>query len=231
MSAMRRQRNSLISATALVLSAGLASFNCLGAELEEVVVTAQKRAESLQDVPVAINALSADQLSDTGLDTQRLLSQTVPHFQVNNTGLFAAPYVRGVGTTFANAGLEPSVATYLDDIYFSRPSGGMWSFSDVERVEVLKGPQGTLYGRNATGGAVRVISKDPKDQFEASLSAAIGSWDTRVLEGIISGPLTNNLRGRLVVQSDENDGYVKNMGLPGKVWVDLCDFRAAAAYR
>ncbi|MFA5632710.1 MAG: TonB-dependent receptor [Porticoccaceae bacterium] len=180
------------------------------ARIDEIIVTAQRRAESLQDIPISIVALSSDTLSESGMDTQRLLAQTVPNFQVSNLGLFAAIYLRGVGTTYANPGLEPSVATYFDDQYFSRGSGGMWSFSDVERVEVLKGPQGTLYGRNATGGAVRIISKEPTEVFEGRVSGSLGSHKHRGLEGMVSGPLSDNIRGRLVIQSDQNDGYVRN---------------------
>jgi len=178
--------------------------------LEEIIVTAQKRSQSLQDIPISISAMTGESLADSGVDTQRLLSQTVPNFQVNNIGLFSSIYLRGVGTGYANAGLEPSIATYFDDQYFSRGSAGMWSFSDVERVEVLKGPQGTLYGRNATGGAVRVISKAPTDYFEGRIAGSIGSFDHRGLEAMVSGPLAEGIRGRLVLQSDKNDGFVRN---------------------
>jgi len=179
--------------------------------LEEIIVTSQKRAESMQDVPIAISTLSGAELISTGIDTQRSLAQATPNVAVNINANYVAPYIRGVGTQYANPGLEPSVATYFNDLYMSRSSSGMMSFFDIERVEVLKGPQGTLYGRNTTGGAIRIITKDPTPEFEAGVAVELGNYDKRKGDVYVSGPLSENLMGRLAISYEERDGYVKNI--------------------
>jgi iron complex outermembrane receptor protein len=184
--------------------------------IEEVLVTTQKRSENLQDVPIAVTALTGDSLSASAIDTQFSLPQITPNLQINSAANFVSPYLRGVGTQYANPGLESSVATYLDDQYLSRASGALFSFSDVDHIEVLKGPQGTLYGRNATGGAIRIISKDPSDHFEAKVSGTVGNYGHAAGEGMINAPLTPELSDRLVVQYDSNDGYVKNSNPTGE---------------
>lgn len=179
-------------------------------ELEEIIVTATKRAESLQDIPIAVNALQGDDLAQAGIDSQRAIAMSTPNVVVNANANFVAPYIRGVGTQYANPGLEPSVASYFNDLYLSRASAGFMQFFDVERVEVLKGPQGTLYGRNTTGGAIRIITKDPTDEFEGSATAGVGNYDKRFGAAVVSGPLSEKLLGRLAVQTEKRDGWVEN---------------------
>jgi iron complex outermembrane recepter protein len=179
--------------------------------LEEVIVTATKRTESLQDVAIAVSVLQGNELVDSGIDSQRALAMMVPNVAVNVNANFIAPYIRGVGTQYANPGLEPSVATYFNDLYISRPSAGFMNFNDVERVEVLKGPQGTLYGRNTTGGAIRVITKDPTDEFEAQAALTAGNYSRIVADGFVSGPITDTISGRLAAQYEERDGWVDNV--------------------
>jgi iron complex outermembrane receptor protein len=179
--------------------------------LEEVVVTAQKRAESVQDIPVSIAALSGDALESAGVDAQVALAALTPGVAVNQNANFTAVYIRGVGTQYANPGLEPSVGTYFDDVYSSRASSGFISFADVERVEVLKGPQGILYGRNTTGGIIRVVTKDPTDEFEAGVGLQAGNYDAFQADGYLSGPFTDSVQGRFAFQYEKNDGWVKNI--------------------
>jgi iron complex outermembrane recepter protein len=179
--------------------------------LEEIVVTATKRAESLQDIPIAVSTLSGEDLTNSGIDSQRALALTTPNVAINFNANFVAPYIRGVGTQYANPGLEPSVATYFNDVYLARASSGMMNFFDIERVEVLKGPQGTLYGRNTTGGAIRVITRDPTPEFEAGLALGIGNYSKRTVDAFVSGPITDNLMGRLAVATQDRDGYMDNI--------------------
>ncbi|MCK9506250.1 MAG: TonB-dependent receptor [Porticoccaceae bacterium] len=179
--------------------------------LEEIIVTAQKRAQDLQDVAIAVTAIQGDELTNAGIDSQRALSMMTPNVVVNVNADYVAPYIRGVGTQYANPGLEPSVGTYFNDVYISRASGGFMSFSDVERMEVLKGPQGTLYGRNTTGGAIRIITKDPTDYFEAGVGVTAGNYKQRGSDFYISGPLMENLNGRLSGQIEQRDGYVDHV--------------------
>lgn len=209
---LRKPLSVLLPAASLVATAP-----AFGA-LEEVIVTATKRSESLQDVPIAVTALQGEELFKSGIDSTRSIAMSTPNVAINFNAFYVAPYVRGVGTQYANPGLEPSVATYFNDLYIARPMGGMMNFSDIERVEVLKGPQGTLYGRNTTGGAIRVITKDPTPEFEAGLGLTAGNYDRRKADGFISGPLAKNLMGRLSFQYDERDGYIDNLTGP-----DLAD--------
>ncbi|MFA5633349.1 MAG: TonB-dependent receptor [Porticoccaceae bacterium] len=199
-------------ATTLLPLAGMTLSGTLHAQaLEEIIVTAQKRAENLQDVPIAVTALQGDQLMNAGIDTQRALAMMTPNVVVNANADYVTPYIRGVGTQYANPGLEPSVGTYFNDIYISRSSAGYMTFNDVERVEVLKGPQGTLYGRNTTGGAVRIITKNPTDEFEAGVGVNLGNYNQQGADFYVSGPLTENLNGRLSGQIDKRDGFVDNI--------------------
>ncbi|MET0658867.1 MAG: TonB-dependent receptor [Steroidobacteraceae bacterium] len=178
--------------------------------LQEIVVTAQRRAENLQDVPISVTALSPDVLQAAGVESQIQLPRLTPNMQINASSVFVSPYLRGVGTQFANAGLETSVAVYFDDSYISRANFGMLTFSDIERIEVLKGPQGTLYGRNATGGAVRIITKDPVNHLEANASLTTGRYDRFMGNGMLNVPLGDKVSGRFTFTRDTRNNFVRN---------------------
>ncbi|HKT73505.1 MAG TPA: TonB-dependent receptor [Steroidobacteraceae bacterium] len=190
--------------------------------LQEIIVTATKRAENLQDVPLAVTALQATELENAGVSMGKALGQLTPNVVIDANVNFVAPYIRGVGTQYADPGLEPSVATYMDDLYISRASGGLLSFSDVERVEVLEGPQGTLYGMNTTGGAIRIITKDPTKDFRAGFGVTAGNYQTYGGDGYVSGPITDAIQGRLAFQYDRNSGFVKN-SVPGGLELESRD--------
>jgi iron complex outermembrane receptor protein len=177
------------------------------AQLEEVIVTAQKRTESLQDVPIAVSAFQRDELRDFGISDTQSLQAVTPSLVFNNRGPVAQPFIRGIGTTLSLLGLEPSVATYVDDQYYPRPVGSIMELPDIERVEVLKGPQGTLYGRNATGGAIRIVTRDPGDELSGDVELSLGNYDLLKFSGYIEGPLGDNLRGNLSVLSAQRDGF------------------------
>lgn len=178
--------------------------------IEEIVITSQKRTERLQDVPISVSALAGSMLENSAIDTQQALPQITPNLQVSTTANFTSPYLRGVGTQYANPGLESSVATYFDDQYMPRADANQYSFGDIERIEVLKGPQGTLYGRNATGGAIRIITKDPTDKFEGKLVGTYGRFDRMGLDGVLNTPINDKLSNRFVFRYDTNDGYLKS---------------------
>src|SRR5690242_14219112 len=130
---------------------------------ETIVVTAQKRTEDIQGVAMAVSGFDGAALRDAGVTDALQLQTVIPSLTYVATGYMAQPYLRGIGTRQSTVGLEPSVATYIDDRYVARPFAAMFDMQDVERVEVLKGPQAVLYGRNAAGGAIRAITKDPID--------------------------------------------------------------------
>lgn len=148
------------------------------AQLEEVVVTAQKRAESAQDVPIAITAVSEMGLERAGITGSDELSAVVPNLQYSRQLASATPFIRGVGTKNSSAGDESSVSTYVDGVYYSSMVASVMEFNNVERVEVLRGPQGTLFGRNATGGLIHVITKDPAFETAGKVSAGLANYGT-----------------------------------------------------
>ncbi|MAC32329.1 MAG: hypothetical protein CME38_01830 [Haliea sp.] len=215
-----------ISASLLMVVMPLSAQNMA---LEEVVVTAQKRNQSLQDVPVAVSAFTNEALTDFGVSNTQSLQMVTPSLVYNNTGAEGSPYLRGVGTRLASLGLESSVATYIDDRYVSRPAASLFELSDVERIEVLKGPQGTLYGRNATGGAIRVITMDPDDEFEGDVSLSVGNYNRMNLSGRVNIPITDTLAAQVSGISSNRDGYADNLVPEGASELDDRDFQATRA--
>lgn len=146
--------------------------------VEDIIVTAQRRSERLQDVPIAISAVTADALSQSGVTNADTLNQAVPGLQFGRQIGGATPYLRGVGSQNSAAGNESSIASYVDGVYRVSLFSSIQSFNNIERVEVLKGPQGTLFGRNATGGLINIITKDPSSDTSVTASGSYGNFDT-----------------------------------------------------
>src|SRR6201995_2296049 len=140
------------------------------AQLEEITVTAQRRSENMQDVPIAVQAFTDATMQATGIDTTVQLIDIVPALTYSNTVGLGQLHIRGIGNTSQGAGVENSVATYIDGVYIAEVPGSLLDVSNVDRVEVLKGPQGTLFGRNATGGLLQIVTKDPGDHFSGNAS-------------------------------------------------------------
>ena len=161
--------------------------------VEEIVVTAQKREENLQDVPVSVAAFSGDQLQALGVDNPKDLGNVTPGFVTNDSLGFAAYSIRGVGSDIFVPSADTGVATYVDGIYQPLPIGLATDFGRLERIEVLKGPQGTLYGRNTVGGAVNIITRKPAEQLEVYVRGERASFDTTRLKVYVSGPLYSDV--------------------------------------
>lgn len=180
--------------------------------LEEVVVTAQKREESLQDVPIAISAVSGDALRSNNVVNLQDLSSSVPSLYVAESFVGDSIYVRGLGSGQNNLGFEQAVGQVVDGYFYGRSRFSRISFLDMERVEVLKGPQGALIGKNTTAGAINITTAKPTDEFEAWVSAnyEFEADEGISVEGAVSGPLTDSLRGRLAVKYIDRDGYLNN---------------------
>ena len=181
--------------------------------LADIVVTAQRRSESVQTVPIAVSAFSAAQLEARGVTSTLDLIQYVPNlFGSNNTGLGSANayYIRGLGNTETIATFDPPVGTYVDDIYLSRQNANNFAFFDVERIEVLRGPQGTLFGRNTTGGAVNVILKRPSQELGGYLEAGYGSYNKKMVRGSINVPFSEGIAVKISGYYSDDDGYAKN---------------------
>lgn len=189
------------------------SGNAAAAEfrLEEVVVTAQRRAESAQDVPVAISVLTADSITEAGVTNTEDLQIVTPGLNVGRQLAGAVPFIRGVGSQTTSAGQDSAVSTYVDDVYYSSSLGSILTLSNIERIEVLKGPQGTLFGRNATGGLMHIVTKDPSQEFSANAEFAYGNYDTLGVTAYMTGGITDNVAADLSVYvNEQGEGYGVN---------------------
>ena len=195
-----------ILSLAIAVPAGIAH----SVVLDEIIVTAQQRAESLQDVPVSVAAVTAEKIFDAGVVDLQGLSEYVPNFTINETGISTTISIRGISSGI-NPGFEQSVGMYNDGLFYGRGQLARIPMIDMERVEVLRGPQGILFGKNSIAGAVSQITAKPTDEFEGSVTALYepdhGEEDLRL---VLSGPLTDNLSGRLAVLTRDLDGYIKN---------------------
>jgi iron complex outermembrane recepter protein len=181
------------------------------ASSETVIVTARRREETLQSAPLAISAFSATTLRNAQVRSVQDLQQLVP--ALNLTGRSSTrpqQYLRGIGTDqFTNAA-DPAIGVFVDDVYIARASGVLTALADLERVEVLRGPQGTLYGRNTTGGAIRLITAAPTRELRVIGEVGVGSFNARSARVTISGPLSESLSARITGSSRRDDGYFTN---------------------
>lgn len=202
----------LASAVAIALlgSSGLAQAQQL--VLEEVIVTAQKRVESLQDVPISITAMSGEKIDDLGITGLEELTQYMPNVTINNGAGTPNLFIRGVGSG-TNAGFEQSVGLYIDGIYSGRGAlSTVPNSMDLERVEVLKGPQGILFGKNTIAGAVNITTAKPTDEFEGSVGVLYeADHGEEQYNLMLSGPLTDDLSGRVAVRHQKMDGWWENV--------------------
>ena len=204
------------------------------AELDEVTVTARRREESLQDVPIAVSAFSGTQLEEIGAVDIVSLSQYTPNVtlevsRATNTTLTA--YIRGVGQQDPLAGFEGGVGMYLDDVYLARPQGTVFDLYDVERIEVLRGPQGTLYGRNTIGGAVKYVTRRLATEAELGIKASFGSFNQADLAVTGSLPVSDSFRVGATVATFNRDGYGKNQYTgEGNADKDIFAYRLSAEW-
>lgn len=180
-------------------------------QLETVTVSARRRDESLQKVPVAVSAFSEEDMRDLQATSIDGLQGAVPGMNiVQGRGSSSAVnvFIRGIGQPDALQTFDPGVGMYVDDVYYSRIQGALFSLFDVERVEVLRGPQGTLYGKNSTGGAVKIVTKQPSNTPEGAVEATLGNYGRREGRFYFSGPLSKTLSGSLAGVDARTDGYV-----------------------
>ncbi|WP_169711858.1 TonB-dependent receptor [Henriciella litoralis] len=180
-------------------------------KLNTVQVTAEKREESILDVPVTVQAVTGDVLQDQGIANLEGLKDLVPGLHIGTAGLSEQIYVRGIGSG-SNQGFEQSTGIYLDGVYFTVARLSRLSFLDTERVEVLKGPQSTLFGKGTIAGAVNIISARPENEFGGAMNLTYNLDDTdqRSLEGYVTGPVADNLYFRLAAKASEQDGFFYN---------------------
>lgn len=181
--------------------------------LADIIVTAQKRSESAQNVPVAITSLSADLLAASGVTDTVSLKQLTPSLNFNtNLGGFGQPRIRGIGTTATGPGIENPVATYVDGVYIGTSTGAIFQLADVQQVDVLKGPQGTLFGRNATGGVIQVTTKNPTQDLHANVQAHYGNYESWGGSAYLSGGLGQGLAVSVAgLYNKQDKGYGHNL--------------------
>lgn len=210
---MRAYKGLLLSTALLVAPVPASLAQDAGeAGLEEIVVTAQRRSENLQKVAIAVSAISADDLVNAGVTDTTGLTKLVPALVVqpgggSNTGF----YLRGVGTLGPNSFSENAIAFNYGGVYIGRPTAPVGTLFDLQRVEVLKGPQGTLYGRNATGGAINVIPNKPDlERSSGEAGVEIGNYNLRKLTGMINTPVSETLALRVAGQVVDRDGYLSD---------------------
>ncbi|MEM8814636.1 MAG: TonB-dependent receptor, partial [Pseudomonadota bacterium] len=182
--------------------------------LEEITVTAERREASIQDVPVAVSAFSDTMLEKLQIDETIELVNVVPNlFGGNNTGLGTANmyYLRAQGNDESIATFDPPVGTYVDDVYITRQNANNFTFFDVERIEVLRGPQGTLFGRNTTGGAINVILKKPAEELGGFFEVGFGRYSEQIVRGTIDIPFSERVLTKFSAFYQEDDGWLDNL--------------------
>lgn len=201
------------------LSLGTASIHAQErATLEEVVVTAQRRDESLQSVPIAVTALSGEEMRIADISDLSGISVRTPGFSMGSFNKGQPQlFIRGIGSNADGAGSDVSVVTFLDEVYIGRAAGQVFDLFDLERVEVLRGPQGTLFGKNAIGGAVNMHTSKPSDTFYGRAEATLGNYDAMVIRGLVSGPLADNVFGKFSANMRQRDGYVESVVTGGEM--------------
>ena len=185
--------------------------------LEEVVVTATKRSQNMQDVPVAVTAFSADAISEAGINNAGDLAALTPslHTTESRSPFSTRLAIRGVGTSQNDPSLEPSVGMFVDGVYLGRSGLGMSDLTDLERIEVLQGPQGTLYGKNTNAGAISIITKEPNlDEFEGYVELQAGTYGMTKMTVAATGPINDTLGYRVSGSVHQRDGYYENSAGP-----------------
>jgi iron complex outermembrane receptor protein len=210
--AMSRLPASLaVSTLTAIIALGLSMP--VSAQIEEIVVTATKREENVQDVPVAVSVLSSETIANSHAVGMEGLQSLIPSvsFRKGNTTRNSTVTVRGIGTISFSTAAEPSVATVVDGVVLGRSGQAFGDLYDIERLEVLRGPQGTLFGKNASAGVVNITTKRPSDELEGTVDLSFFQDNETRIKGRVSGPFSDNARGSLTLFKGDFDGYIRNV--------------------
>lgn len=215
--------------SALAMSASTAAFAQETATadenqgIQEIIVTAQKRSENVQDVPIAISAFGGDDLAERAVGNVSALASLSPNVNLDSgvsftasTAVLAAS-IRGIGASDFALNIDPAVGVYVDGIYLARSVGANQDLLDVERIEILKGPQGTLFGRNTIGGAVSIVTRDPAKEFGVRGDLTVGKFNLFQARASVDLPLADNLYSSVTVDVKSRDGYAKRIPFPGSL--------------
>ena len=227
---MSDKKSSLIARVAGALSIGLFGSGSVAAEdsdgsarsgqaIEEIVVTARYREENSQKVPIPISALSVDELTSRGITEIKNIEHLTPNLSFIASAAARGNsriHLRGIGQTSFNPSQDTKVGIYVDGVYLARQQAGIFDLLDIERIEVLRGPQGTLFGRNTTAGLINVITKAPHDEFEAKVSLGAGNQGQINGDAFFNVPISDNLAARFAFQARKDDGWMEDMS--GREW-------------
>lgn len=202
----------IISASLLSPAIAMAQDSETRDNVEVIQVSAQKRAQSIQDVPISMSAFDDKSIERIGATDFVGLTAAIPSINVQTgSGAYPVTYIRGIGTNDTSIGADPSIGVYIDGVYASRLGGALTDFLDIERVEVLKGPQGTLFGRNSIGGAISIITKKPSNDFEGKVGFDLASFGTQKASGVVNIPISQDeLALRAFMSMTKSDGWQKN---------------------
>lgn len=194
-----------------VAAALIAGTDVAQAQLEEVIVTASRRAESMQDVSISMLSKSGEDIKDMGITRAAEFAVDIPAVTMSQSPIGNFIFIRGIGTAGVNQGIELSVSMFHDGVYMGRHQLSRAPFMDLERVEVLRGPQSILFGKNTIGGAIHLITAKPTEEVEGSISALYGTYGEQEISGVLSGPITDTLSGRIALRGYQMDGYLDNI--------------------
>ncbi len=199
--------------------------------LEEVIVTAQKREQNLQQTPISVSAFTAESLNSKGLNNLAQIGDFAPNVTLDFTSPISGAsstlvaYIRGIGQSDFAMNFEPGVGVYVDGVYYARTVGSVIDMLDIDHIEILKGPQGTLFGRNTIGGAINVVTGRPTDKFAAGGEFTFGRYNRQDFRGKVNIPLLDNVVASISVSSKNRDGYVHRIAFPGFSNAEPSDLR------
>jgi iron complex outermembrane receptor protein len=210
MNSIQILRKTLLSAA--VATATLGAGQLSAAQIEEIIVTTQKREQSLQDVPISVSAFTGSFMEKAQISDAKAVALLTPGVSGDTDDSFLDSInVRGISTNDFGVGAEPSIGVYQDGIYLGRTGGALSSFFDLDMVEVVKGPQGTLFGRNASAGAIAVTTAKPTDEQSGSIDLGLGEDGYAEFTGVMNMPINDNLSSRMAIYHQQKDGWVKNI--------------------
>ena len=197
---------------AMLVAPVFCSGVALAQQLEEVLVTAEKRSENIQDVPLSVAAIGGNDIKVGKVTGLNDVAMKVPGMAFNEFNVGEPRvYIRGIGNSSDSAASDQAVGVFLDEVYIGRTGGVGFDLFDLERIEILRGPQGTLYGKNTIGGAINIVTSRPSQEDEVMLSVSAGNYDLTNVQGLVNGGITDTISGKLVAQFKQRDGYGKNV--------------------
>lgn len=197
---------------AMLVAPVFCSGVALAQQLEEVVVTAEKRSQSIQDVPLSVAAIGGNDIKVGKITGLNDIAMKVPGVAFNEFNVGEPRlYIRGIGNSSDSAASDQAVGVFLDEVYIGRTGGVGFDLFDLERIEILRGPQGTLYGKNTSGGAINIVTSRPSQEDEVRLSVSAGNYEMTNIQGMVNGGITDTISGKLVAQYKQRDGYGKNV--------------------